>query len=148
MQIIYDEYTEKMKYEEKFNNYKESIWTLLPNFNEYYKNQEILLKLKFLKESKFDPFFYEERKIVLDQQELPLFKDCIRLIDILETKIPVHILKEEAEFELNKIRSNMREYQEEVIPKKNIKIKEQCSQIYSLEVKFQEADSERNDLLK
>ena len=122
MHLIYDEYIERIKAEDKLHQYKNSVHWFLPNFSKYYESEQLELKFKFWKEKLFDFHFYEERWIPFENFETLILSDCLRIIENLKTKSPISILKEEAENHSIRLEIQIKELQDDIIPKKNLKI--------------------------
>ena len=114
----------------------------MPNFHKYFKSEQLELKFKFAKEKQFENLFYEERGIWVDKEEVLLLKDCMRIVENLKTKTPIAILKEEAESYSKRLEIQLKEFQDDILPNKNLKLKEHIAHIYKLNSDMKQLENE------
>lgn len=106
----------------------------------YSNNEKFDLKFSISDSPEFSKAFYEERRITIDQEELPLLTDALRLISLLKTKIVPEIELNEALSEIRDMQIKINDLEDDILPKKNARIKELLMKYDKLETKFKEVE--------
>ena len=92
IQVIYEMKSQKTREENEAKQYELYIDTFYPNFSQYYRNQQFNDYLRIRGRYKINLEDYAKDDEFIDEAEVPLLEDIMRLLNCIEMK-PIEILK-------------------------------------------------------